>query len=323
MHAPRILVLRGGAIGDFILTLPALQALRERWPRAYVELVGYPHVAELARLGGLADRVASLDAAHVSRWFSLHPEIPPAQAEHVRSFDFVLSYLYDPEDIVRRNLLNAGARQVLYGTPLVHGSHACDFLCRPLAELAIFPEAPLVPRLRLSQAHVEAGRQRLGTRGARAFVLHPGSGGAKKNWPLDRFVALADRVRAAGLAAPRYVLGEADEELRTKLAAAGLGESLLTGLTLAELAGVLAAASAFVGNDSGVAHLAAALGVPTVAVYGPTDPAVWGVRGDRARCVQDPGRGENAWASLPASAVEAELRSITAKSWGPPPAPTG
>ena len=63
MAKPKILVLRGGAIGDFVLTLPAVHALRDRWPKAYIEILGYPHIANLALAGGLVDTVTSLVAA--------------------------------------------------------------------------------------------------------------------------------------------------------------------------------------------------------------------------------------------------------------------
>ena len=69
VHPPRFLVLRGGAIGDFIVTLPVLQALRDRWPDAYVEIWGYPHVARLALAAGLAQRVVSLDRAEMARFY--------------------------------------------------------------------------------------------------------------------------------------------------------------------------------------------------------------------------------------------------------------
>ena len=61
MKKPRILVVRGGAIGDFIMTLPAIGALRERWPEAHIEILGYPHIAELADKRHYADAVRSID----------------------------------------------------------------------------------------------------------------------------------------------------------------------------------------------------------------------------------------------------------------------
>ncbi len=68
-HRTRFLVLRGGAIGDFIVTLPALQAIREQWPAAYIECIGYPHIADLGLQSGLLNRVDSLDRARIVAFF--------------------------------------------------------------------------------------------------------------------------------------------------------------------------------------------------------------------------------------------------------------
>ena len=73
-HAPRFLLLRGGAIGDFIATLPVLQALRAQWPEAVIEIWGYPHVAELAVAAGLAQSVVSLERAEMARFFVPEPQ---------------------------------------------------------------------------------------------------------------------------------------------------------------------------------------------------------------------------------------------------------
>lgn len=135
----RFLVLRGGAIGDFIVTLPALTVLRQRWPDAYIELTGYPHVAGLALDGGLVDRVESLDRARIANFFSLLPNFTRDQVDHIRSFDLVISYLHDPDGSVRKNLEWAGAGQVIYGSPIVEpGCHAVDHLLKPLQTLAIY-----------------------------------------------------------------------------------------------------------------------------------------------------------------------------------------
>ena len=67
---PRILVIRGGAIGDFILTLPAIAALRKQFPRAHLEVLGYPHIARLAVAGGLVDRVQPIEARGLAGFFA-------------------------------------------------------------------------------------------------------------------------------------------------------------------------------------------------------------------------------------------------------------
>jgi heptosyltransferase-2 len=286
MSRPRILVLRGGAIGDFVVTLPALAGLRTRWPEAHIELAGYPHIAALALETGLVDRVVSLEQAEMARFFSLRPDIPADQAGHVQSFDLIVSYLYDPDGTVRRNLLRVGARQVIYASPVVEGAHAVDHLMKPLEELAIYPDGVEHPRIVLGPDHRDRGRERIASAGTRVVALHPGSGSPKKNWPLPGFVALARRLSEETDVSPIILLGEADMEIRAALDARGSEVPVLSGCSLVELAETLSACEGYVGNDSGVTHIAASLGIPVVALYGPTDPAVWGPRGPNVRILR-------------------------------------
>ena len=273
----RFLVLRGGALGDFVVTLPALAALRERWPDAEIELVGYPSFARLAQQAGLVNRATSLHGAHIARFFGLHPDFPPDQCDWIRSFDFILTYLHDPEGTVVNNLYRAGARAVLYGSPLVQTRHAVDQMVHPLESLAIYAagSTPRLPRPAPAEGPPYA-------------VLHPGSGSPRKNWPLDHFLALARRLNAECGLTPVFLTGEADEAV-----AAGLASQLPPvrhqhGLDLAQAARLLAGATRYVGNDSGITHLAAALGTPTLALFGPSNPDLWAPRGTHVRTLRAP-----------------------------------
>ena len=278
-HAPRFLILRGGAIGDFIVTLPVLQALRAQWPAARIEIWGYPHIADLAVAAGLAESVVSLDRAEMARFFVPEPSFTDAQVAAVRSFDLVFNYLHDPVGQVRSNLLLAGAKQVLSGSPLIKRGHAVPFLLEPLQALAIY-ETELVPALDLPGDRRERGRGRLRSLGIGAplVVVHPGSGSPAKNWPADRFVQVIRRLREQGREVVA-VLGEADVAESAVLAREVPGVPVLAGLSLVELAETLAECAAFLGNDSGITHLAAAVGLPVVALFGPSDAEKWAPRG--------------------------------------------
>ena len=278
-HAPRFLVLRGGAIGDFIVTLPVLQALRAQWPTAHVEIWGYPHIAELAVAGGWAQSVVSLDRAEMARFFVPEPSFTDAQVAAVRSFDLVFNYLHDPVGQVRSNLLLAGAKQVLSGSPIVKRGHAVPFLLEPLQALAIY-ETDLVPELDLSGEARAAARNRLRAEGLkqRPVAVHPGSGGAAKKWPADRFLEIARRLRGRGRDVVA-ILGEADRAEAVLLAREMPELPVLANLPLVELAAALSECGAFLGNDSGITHLAAAVGLPVVALFGPSDAETWAPRG--------------------------------------------
>jgi ADP-heptose:LPS heptosyltransferase len=116
--------------------------------------------------------------------------------------------------------------------------------------------------------------------------LHPGAGSRRKRWPADRFAALADRCATLGYAIAA-TCGPADEEAVARLQASvrSARVRILAGLGLEELAAILAGARLFVGNDSGITHLAALVGTPTVAIFGPFDPAYWAPLGPRVAVV--------------------------------------
>ena len=285
----RFLVLRGGAIGDFILTLPALQALRERWPDAAIELIGYPHIACLALEAGLIDRVESLNRAGMEAFFSYRPAFTDRQCEFIRSFDIIVSYLHDPDELVRTNLRLAGARQVLYGSPIVEEGNATAHLMKPLEGLAIYDEGQ-APRLEFPARLREQGVKWLNERGLhRPVAIHPGSGSSKKNWPAENFVELARRLKATGTWTPFYVLGEADRDAEQALALQRQQGCALVRQDLVDVAAVLSGCEAFVGNDSGITHLAASLQLKVTALYGHTNPDQWAPRNSRVTALRAPG----------------------------------
>lgn len=300
-HSPRFLILRGGAIGDFIATLPVFQALRAKWPEAAIEIWGYPHIAALAVEAGLAQSVVSLERAEMARFFVPEPSFTDAQVVAVRSFDLVFNYLHDPVGQVRSNLLWAGAKQVLSGSPIIQRGHAIPFLLEPLQALAIF-ETELVPALDFSEEILARGRERLRALGllGRPVVVHPGSGSPTKNWPVERFVEVIRRLRGQGREVI-LVIGEADVAESTVFAREVPDLAVLKGLTLCELAATLAECASFLGNDSGITHLAAAVGLPVVALFGPSNADIWAPQGRGGVQVLRAPEGE--LARLPISSV--------------------
>lgn len=300
---PRILVLRGGAIGDFIATLPAIRALREQWPRAHIELIGYPHIAGLAQAAGLVNRVRSLDSADIARLFAHHPGLDPAALHYFQSFHVAVSYLYDPEGRVKTNLTEIGIRTVLYGSPLVTEQHAVPTLFKPLESLAIYPGADEMPRLRLPPTHIERGRTRITALGADPLAIHPGSGSPAKNWPLDHFLQVERHLRDQTGQRAFFILGEADQALADALHARKCDIPVLKNCTLLETAETLAACHRYLGNDSGITHIAAALGIRTTALYGPSNPAHWGVLGTHTRRITAAEPTSQALSDIPADTV--------------------
>lgn len=275
MKQARILILRGGALGDFIVTLPALRALRQRWPDAWIELIGYPHVASLARLGGLADRVDSLDRAGIARLFALNARLDDELAMRLACFDIVINYLHDPDGTVMENLRRNEIRTLIHQSPLVERQHAVDHFLKPLESLAIYAE-DRAPRLDVAAKRDPA-----------LAVLHPGSGSPRKNWPAERYLHLAQELESAGRTVV-FCLGEADEAAARVVDPVWPADRVWRHPPIEELARRLASAGLYVGNDSGVSHLAAAVGTPVVALFGPSNPDLWAPRGPHVEILRAP-----------------------------------
>src|SRR5271157_4348168 len=111
----KILVIRGGAIGDFILTLPALAALRQQFPEAFLEVLGYPHIVQLALTAGLVDCARSIDARPLASFFARNGDLAEEMRDYFSEFDLILSYLYDPDDIFRTNVGRCSPAQFIAG----------------------------------------------------------------------------------------------------------------------------------------------------------------------------------------------------------------
>ncbi len=288
MKTPRILVIRGGAIGDFIMTLPAIGALRERWPEAHIEILGYPHIIELARGRHYADATRSIEARPMAGFFVPNGILDPSLMDYFGSFQLVISYIFDPDEIFASNVRRCGVKQYIVASPRPKDLPAAQHYCRPLQSLAIYVDNPQ-PRLFPSDADREAAAKFLARLGReRMAAIHPGSGSDRKNWPVEKFAALA-RWLVDELAFQLLVVhGEADEKPVARLLELlePRPATLARGLKLPELAGVLERCALFVGNDSGITHIAAAVGVPTIALFGPASPAVWQPTGDHVSVIR-------------------------------------
>ena len=136
------------------------------------------------------------------------------------------------------------------------------------------PADSLECRIKVLPDDLAAAARRLSAHGltaGRFALLLPGSGSAEKNWPAAKFAALARRLQPQ--IAVAIAIGPAEAVLAPSFAETGC--AILTDMELGELAGIAASASLFVGNDSGVSHLAAAASAPGIALFGPTDPVRW------------------------------------------------
>ncbi len=283
MSTGKILVIRGGAIGDFILTLPAIAALRKQFPDAHLEVLGYPHIAQLALAGGLVDRVQPIEARALAGFFARNGELSEDLRDYFSEFNVIISYLYDPDVIFQTNVGRCARGQFVTAPHRPNEKeriHATRVYLKPLERLAIFDADP-VPRLSINRQPLVAPKSDAGGSTLNQLALHPGSGSERKNWPEAKWTELLRYLVNSTELKMLLVGGEAEGERLRSLAAAlpAARTSVAQSLPLAELAGKLQACSAFVGHDSGITHLAAALGLPTLALWADSVEEIWRPQG--------------------------------------------
>ena len=280
-----ILAIRAGSLGDTILTFPAIAALAA--PGNRVELLGTLPYAELARTPGLAHDVHAIDRARFRAFFDARVEDDELLA-FLGAFDLVVAWARLPLLGVKARRLRLRHVEASPNPP--EAVHASDHLIASVRRLGFqTPVSP--PELRFGDPGPLLARYGLSP--ASFVAIHPSSGSPKKNWPPHWFAEFARCARAAGQEL-LWIQGEADHEVVSSLVR-GVPGPVASELPLRDLATVLSSASVFVGNDSGVAHLAAAAGTPTLALFRCTDPRQWAPRGRSVRIVEAGASPEEVW----------------------------
>jgi len=285
----RILVIRGGAIGDFVLTLPAVKLLRDAFPEAHLEIVGYKHIIALADQRFYAPATRSIEYAALASFFARGAHLPAELADYFASFELVVSYLFDPDRVFEQNLDRSGVDIFVAGNSKITGEeHAAVQLARPLRQLDLTlsdAAAVLFP----SRTDRDYAPRFLARTSVPVVAIHPGSGSESKNWPLEQWSQLiASLLRDAMAPSLVIVGGEADQKQLRSLESVWRDQNVAfaENLPLPELAAVLSRCALFIGHDSGISHIAAAAGTPCVLLFGPTDPAVWAPMNPQVRVLR-------------------------------------
>jgi heptosyltransferase III len=322
----RILIIRPGAIGDALLTFPVLAALRKRYAHPRIALVSNANVLPLAQASGLAEEVFDFQDMRWGALFAMDGIERDTQntswlRERLQDIDLAICWLRDPDGVVEQNLRRAGVKRVVLapGRPSQDERvHIVEYLARTIGlesaleidhnqdEGARCRGEPRPYHTQNANAHrnmvgatlavalaavATKGLANLGTLAINAVAIHPGSGGAQKCWPIAHFAAVIRQLVQSNV--PVLLLsGPAEVErldtLLQLLAPLSRSEKLkvLSNAPLLEVAEHLQCCTCYVGNDSGITHLAAMLGIPTIVLFGPSDPTIWRPWGPCVRSLQ-------------------------------------
>src|ERR1035437_271085 len=272
----RVLVIFPGALGDLMCLMPALAAISRRHPGASVELMARLELARLAAGRTVVARGHSIDAREVGELFT--DEASGNARRFFADFDRIYSFFASDDRRFRARLAAATDGLVSFHPFRPGGDGHVSAAYLRATEIEIDAAAsPEYPRLEPT-AHDLAAASRALVQSKCAvsnlIVIFPGSGSPGKNWPADKFAALASKLSMSNRASVAVILGPAEISLEPIFRESGV--AVLKQLDLPTVAAIARVASAFVGNDSGVSHLAAAAGASGVVIFGPTDPARWG-----------------------------------------------
>ncbi len=331
--ARRGVILQPGAIGDCILTLPLADFMKSCLGLGGIDILGHTEYIGILPGRSCVDGIRSIDSMDLHRLFAETKAFDLADGDPLISvfadYAWIATFLGEPNSNFEQNLIftancshSAEVITLSMKPPKDFCEHLSDFYIQQFIGQSGLTLQPWRVRrgdclIKATKADVNRGRELLEEINVdfseELVVIHPGSGGLHKCWHLDNFLAVAKELSSRGIEAI-FLLGPAELNrfsnatpavLLRKIEAAGA--RCLTDLSLTQVLGLLSCADGFVGNDSGITHLAAGLGVKTLAVFGPTNPAVYGSIGPAVTVFAD---STAAFVKEPSAALQQELLKV-------------
>jgi ADP-heptose:LPS heptosyltransferase len=290
-HAKHILVCLRYGIGDVVMQFPMLHALRSAAPEARITAVGAEPAIELLEGAGLVDEIVAYGRWSIRHFWDSGTEETRSQIADwlgQAKFDLVLDAAYAPEPIshaaTRIGPAELSTDEAVLLDALAGGANGAEALaCGARSGWGLSIHAPAHPAIALSESEIEFARMFLDGSGVwRPLVAFcPVASSNLKRWPKSRFAEVADWAIENGRGVVLFG-GDVDETvagMRQLMSPNRPRDVVVRGLHLRQVAAVLAECAALVSNDTGLMHIAAAVGIPVVAVFGPTNPHIYLPRG--------------------------------------------
>lgn len=292
----RGLIIQPGAIGDCILTLPLAAYMKESTHLGGIDILG--HTEHIGFLPGRScvDGIRSIDSIELHRLFTetktfeLKDRDPLISA--FRDYAWIATFMGEPNSSFEQNLIytancshSAEVITLSLKPPKGFSEHLADFYIRQFVDqcgfsLSYKPIQTGDCLIKATEADIQTGKRLMREIGLgfgeKLMVIQPGSGGTKKCWHLDNFLAVARELDSRGIEII-FLLGPTELERfgDKKIKKINSIVRCLSSLSLTQVLGLLSCVNGFIGNDSGITHLAAAMGIKTFTIYGPTNPAVY------------------------------------------------
>lgn len=270
MTKNHILVIHHGALGDVVSTFPALLRLKKNY--SSIAIICQSNIGQLAQEFEIVDKWFPLETAAFATLYSGH--VDPTVKNILLYYHKIV--LFSRSLPLERTLSSITENEVYRIQPrpdLGQKIHVTQHILSNLVRYGLLEESDKDTRITLSLSN--HSDRRIPQYDPSKIIIHPGSGSRKKCWPISNFVKVASLIDANGKR-PEFILGPAEYDLHDILVQSKKLKANFHKIEkLTELAGLLKIGGGFIGNDSGVSHLAAFIGLPTVAVFGPSDPKTW------------------------------------------------
>ncbi|MCP9445950.1 MAG: glycosyltransferase family 9 protein [Nitrospira sp.] len=280
-----VLVIHPGALGDVLLAVPALQRLRADYPNHRYVLASHELVGRFLLECNVVEEWISFESIAIRNFLFGEESFPSSEkCPWIQHCEFAIGWLKDDDGLIANRLKMMGISHVRIGSPFdpnVTATHQSDRFCEAIGEQGHGPA--VVPRIRIPSVFKRSGEVCLTKRGIALdrpmVMIHPGSGSRAKCTRPEVLASVIDKLQNAGTQC-LLLEGPADQEaVKAVIGRTGRPLPVLRDADLTTVAGVLLRARVYIGHDSGITHLAGLLGVPTVALFGPTDPARWAPKG--------------------------------------------
>ncbi|MBI5417016.1 glycosyltransferase family 9 protein [Candidatus Poribacteria bacterium] len=289
----KIIIFRDGGLGDLICTLPGLYQIRKKFPKSYMELWSKKKfVPILEEKSYINLKVNPTDPAALISFCIQNSNLDKKLEKYFSDFDLAIYYYPDKENIFGNNLKKCGIKKVI-GTDeiynLYQNQHIIDSMLEMLKILDIEKEF-IMPKFFLNDydrflPYRYFGKKMLGDNNI--AVIHPGSSNPGKNWAGDRFLEIANWLKEKFYFYVFIILGPNEVNMIKKFKRKQKkGIFIIPDIDLITLSALLEKSKIYLGNDSGISHLAAALDVNTIVLFGPTNPDIWAPRGNKVKIIR-------------------------------------
>lgn len=285
----RFLIFRIGGVGDTLLLLPFISALRETYSEAYLEFIGYPERIQIFKDFGYVDEIKSFDQPGMSSFFVKENILPVDSVKYFTNFDIIYVFLKNENAIFSENLQKCGIKKFYLFSPYPNvNMHILDYyqsLSRSLGLSDTNRSEDLFLQKRNPNRFGNLSLPQLcknpDAKSGLTAAIHPGAGSKKKCWSAKYFAEIIDWLEEKYGIKSLLISGPADEEV-TREVIQHLKKTkpeIIKNSTLTEIALLFNRCSFYLGNDSGITHLSAFTGIPTIAIFNQENAKIWAPRG--------------------------------------------